>query len=104
VSPFAGGVLTLVYAIVVLWSALDDPRQFLPALGAQIPAAALVTAALAWCLANGIIDGAGGAIAVGLSSHASANTAATRSSRACRRRPPSPPRRRPRARADSAWS
>lgn len=69
-SPFLAGVMTLTYAIVVLSDTFTDVRRLARTILVQVIAAAIVLAALGWCLANGTFEGAGGAVAFGLSNRA----------------------------------
>jgi hypothetical protein len=73
-SPFSGGALTLVYGVVVLWDSLARPRSLGQAILTQVPAVAMVAGALVWCIANRTFEGAGGAVAFGLSSRSARTT------------------------------
>jgi hypothetical protein len=66
-SPFPGGLLTLVYTAAVLWGAAE--RWRLAARVALVQVAAVVPAAtgLWWCFANRTFEGVGGSTAFGLS-------------------------------------
>ena len=70
VSPFPGGAMTLIYGLVVLWTAAGTPRALPRAIGIQLLAVVPVLAALAWCVFNKTFEGAGGAVVLGLSSSA----------------------------------
>jgi len=70
ISPFPGGALLLVYTAVLLWDAACHARRIPGALAAQCPAVAMVGAALAWSVANHTFEGAGGAVALGISDRA----------------------------------
>ncbi len=64
-SPFLGGVFSLIYGIASLWRAVNT-RSIAALLRAAV-AAVPVGAALAWCVMAGTFEGAGGAVAFGLS-------------------------------------
>ena len=66
-SPFPGGAMVLIYGVAVLWSALSQPSQFVRSVLAQIAAVVPVALALGWDVYNRTFEGAGGAVAVGLS-------------------------------------
>jgi hypothetical protein len=68
ISPIPAGAFTIVYATAVLWNEIGQPRRLVSVFRTQSIAAALVLAALAWCLLNGNFEGTGGAVSVGLSS------------------------------------
>jgi hypothetical protein len=70
ISPFPGGAMTLIYGLVVLWTAAVTPRLLPRAIGAQFLAVVPVVAALAWCVFNKTFEGAGSAIVFGLSAGA----------------------------------
>jgi hypothetical protein len=70
-SPFPGGLLTLVYAATVLWCAAERWRSAARVVLVQLAAAVPAAIALWWCAANGTFGGAGGSIAFGLSKMAS---------------------------------
>ena len=69
-SPFPGGAMTLIYALVVIWGVAGTPRRLPGVIMGQGPAVSLVIAALAWCVLNRTFEGAGSAIAIGLSQRA----------------------------------
>jgi hypothetical protein len=71
VSPFPGGALTLIYGTALLLGQLRNPRALPRLVLAQVPAMAAVAAGLAWCVWNRTFEGAGSAVSVGLSGHAS---------------------------------
>ena len=66
-SPFPGGAMVLIYGVAVLWSALGQPSQLLRSVVVQFAAVAPVTLALGWDVFNRTFEGAGGAVALGLS-------------------------------------
>ncbi len=69
-SPFPGAALTLVYAAALLWDALVHPRSLPRMIVVQMASVMPVAAALAWCVANRTFEGAGGALAFGISARA----------------------------------
>ncbi|MGE3706190.1 MAG: hypothetical protein AB7I13_13020, partial [Vicinamibacterales bacterium] len=73
-SPFSGGALTLVYGLAVLWNAFPRPKDLGRAVLGQVPAVVMVVAALIWCVVNRTFEGAGGAVAFGLSSRSARTT------------------------------
>ena len=58
------------YAIGVIWIATSQPRQLPRVVAIQLAAAAMVAAALAWCVANRTFEGAGDTLALGVSRRA----------------------------------
>lgn len=66
-SPFLGGAFSLVYGLSAVWVLARQPRRLGSAALAGLP----VGAALIWCVLSGTFEGAGGAVAVGLSRQAS---------------------------------
>lgn len=69
-SPFLGGAFSVIYGLTAAWRAMgrpDAPRRLLVAAIASLP----VAAALGWCVMSGTFEGAGGAVAIGLSDRAS---------------------------------
>lgn len=66
-SPFPAGTMTLTYGLAVLWDGLLHPRDLVRIVITQSVAVAMVGLGLLWCLYNGTFEGAGGAIAFGLS-------------------------------------
>jgi hypothetical protein len=70
VSPFVGGTMVLIYAAVLLWQTAATPRLVGRMVVSQMPAAGLVLASLAWCVANKTFEGASGALVVGISERA----------------------------------
>ena len=66
-SPFPGGAMVLIYGVAVLWSALGQPSQLLRSVLAQLAAVVPVALALGWDVFNRTFEGAGGAVAIGLS-------------------------------------
>lgn len=69
-SPFLGGTFSLIFGAAAGWTALREKR--IQAVLVYALAAVPVAAALAWCVASGTFEGAGGAVALGLSSRAAA--------------------------------
>ena len=67
-NPFIGGLFSLIYGVVVLADALRT-RVVKPVLHHAI-AAALVAAAVGWCVANDMVDGAAGVVLYGLGGNA----------------------------------
>ena len=63
-NPFIGGLFSLIYGAVVLADAVRT-RQLTPVLHHTI-AAALVGAAVGWCVANDMVEGAAGVVLYGL--------------------------------------
>lgn len=72
-SPFPGGIFTVIYAITILWDAARTPAVLPRVIGVQFVAGAFTLAALGWCLFNTTFEGAGGALAFGLSRQATRN-------------------------------
>jgi hypothetical protein len=66
-SPFPAGTMILAYAIAVLWDTIVHPGASLRVFRTQAAAVVGVGVGLAWCLYNGTFEGAGGAVAIGLS-------------------------------------
>ena len=66
-SPFPGGAMVLIYGVAVLWSAFAQPSQFVRTVLVQIAAIVPVALALGWDVYNRTFEGAGGAVAIGLS-------------------------------------
>ena len=71
-SPFLGGAFSLVYGLVAVWVALRARREAVANLVSTVPAAVPVIAAFTWCVGSGTFEGAGGAVALGLSRLAAA--------------------------------
>lgn len=69
-SPFLGGVFSLVYGVSSVWVLARQPRFVARVLIAAL-AGVPVALALLWCVLSGTFEGAGGAVAVGLSRQAS---------------------------------
>ena len=69
-SPFPAGSMTLVYGAALIWMALSTPRVLPRLVLTQCAAVAMVALGLGWCLLNGTFEGAGSAVALGLSSAA----------------------------------
>jgi len=63
-NPLLGGVFSLVYGAVVVVDALAVPRDLPRHVARHALAAVPVFAALAWCVANQMVEGAGGAIRI----------------------------------------
>lgn len=72
-SPFPSGVMLVTYGLAILCDVVPSPRSLSVVLRAQIVAAALALVGLAWCVANGTFEGAGGAVEFGLSRAATRN-------------------------------
>jgi hypothetical protein len=64
-NPFVGGVFAVVYGIATTLAALRTPRP-LAAIARHTVAAVPVAAAIAWCLRNQMLTGAGGVVRLGL--------------------------------------
>jgi hypothetical protein len=67
-NPLIGGLFSLIYGVVVAADAMRIRRP-----GALVPhalAAALVAAAVAWCIANDMVEGAAGVVLYGLGGYA----------------------------------
>ncbi len=71
-NPFVGGVFSLVWAAAVAIDAARRHGGWLVKIGRHALAAVPVGLVLAWCIANRMVEGAGGALEIGLSG-ASAN-------------------------------
>jgi len=65
-SPFPGGVLTLIFGLALVADLLATPRQALGRLWPAMLAIVPVGAALAWIVTNGVLEGAGGDLRFGL--------------------------------------
>jgi hypothetical protein len=65
-NPFVGGVFSIVWAGAVVIDALRHRADWLVRIARHAIAAAPVLVALAWCVANRMVEGAGGAVEVGL--------------------------------------
>ncbi len=74
-NPFIGGLFSLIYGAVVLADAVRT-RQLKPVLHHAI-AAALVGAAVGWCVANDMVEGAAGVVLYGLGGYARNRPVAT---------------------------
>jgi hypothetical protein len=70
VSPFLGGAFCLVYGVTAVWMALRVEGARWPVVAAHAAAALPVLVALGWCVANGTFEGAGGGVALGISTRA----------------------------------
>jgi hypothetical protein len=64
-NPFVGGIFAIVYGIAAVLAALRTGRP-LAAIARQTIAAVPVVAAIAWCLGNQMLAGAGGVVRFGL--------------------------------------
>jgi hypothetical protein len=71
-SPFLGGAFSLIYGLTALLVGARSGRNGIGALYSTMPAAVPVLAALGWCVASGTFEGAGGAVAIGISRLAAA--------------------------------
>jgi hypothetical protein len=76
-SPFLGGAFSLIYGLLAIWMAVSGGlrRQTEAPLGALLttaPAALPVLGGLGWCIWSGTFEGAGGAVAIGVSRLAAA--------------------------------
>jgi hypothetical protein len=75
-SPFLGGVFALMYGLTAVWTAVASNGWRPSAVAGDVllasTAALPVFAGLAWCVAAGTFEGAGGAVALGLSRRAAA--------------------------------
>lgn len=72
-NPFVGGVFSIVYGLSVAWDALRRPhvvRNVAKHAQAAIP----VAAAIAWCVLNKVVGGAGSAVHFGYSGGAAQHT------------------------------
>ena len=65
-NPFLGAVFSAIYGLVVAADTLRTPREAPRRLLRQAIAVVPVVAALAWCVLNEMVEGAGGALHVGL--------------------------------------
>ena len=76
VSPFLGGVFALMFGVTSIWTAAVVHGGNLAGIVREVSKAALaavpVLLALAWCVASGTFEGAGGTVAIGLSRAAAA--------------------------------
>jgi hypothetical protein len=69
-SPFPGGVMAIIVAATFAWRLIVAPQSWRAYTGVAVSAAVPMAAALWWCLASGMVEGAGGALAVGTSARA----------------------------------
>ncbi|MFL6281409.1 MAG: hypothetical protein ACJ731_14935, partial [Vicinamibacterales bacterium] len=74
-SPFVGGAMTLIYGVVTFWRIASAPRTLIRTVVDHLPAAVLIIAALAWCIANDTFEGANDTLEFGLSSRAGTSPA-----------------------------
>jgi hypothetical protein len=74
-NPFIGGLFSLIYGAVIAADVIRT-RQFTPVLRHAI-AAALVGAAVGWCVANDMVEGAAGVVVYGLGGYARNRPVAT---------------------------
>jgi hypothetical protein len=74
-NPFIGGLFSLIYGVVVIADAVMS-RQFKTVLRHGV-AAALVILAVGWCIANDMVEGAGGVVLYGLGGNARNRPVAT---------------------------
>ena len=65
-SPFPAGAMTLIYAGALVWAAVSQPLRLIRQAAAVLP----VALAFGWDVLNRTFEGAGGAIALGLSTGA----------------------------------
>lgn len=68
VSPFPAGAFAVIYAVVVLWDAVREPRRLPRAFARQGLALVPIALALGWCMFNQTFEGADEAVRIGLSS------------------------------------
>ena len=71
-SPAIGGAFSLIYGLTAIWCALRARSLWLGSLMTTATAAVPTALALAWCIVSGTFEGAGGAVAFGLSRSARA--------------------------------
>lgn len=71
-SPFLGGAFALIYGLAAVWNGARGGRRAVPIVSRYALAAVPVTLALGWCVGSGTFEGAGGAVAIGLSARAMA--------------------------------
>ena len=67
-SPFLGGTFSLIYGGIAVWTALRAGQPL--AVARYAVAAVPVAVAVGWCVLSGTFEGAGGSVAIGLSSRA----------------------------------
>jgi hypothetical protein len=72
VSPAIGGAFSVIYGLTAVCGAVRARSEWFKTFVTTAPAAVPVTAALAWCVVSGTFEGAGGAVAFGLSRSAMA--------------------------------
>jgi hypothetical protein len=72
VSPAIGGAFSVIYGLTAVCCAVRARSEWFGALLTTAIAAVPVSAALAWCVVSGTFEGAGGAVAFGLSRSAMA--------------------------------
>lgn len=72
VSPAIGGAFSLIYGLTAIWCALRSRSRWFASLMTTATAAVPTVLALAWCIFSGTFEGAGGAVAFGLSRSAMA--------------------------------
>ena len=66
-SPFPGGAMVLIYGVAILWNASKQPAHLLRSVLVQAAAVVPVVLALGWDVYNRTFEGAGGAVAFGMS-------------------------------------
>ena len=71
-SPAIGGAFSIIYGLTAIWCALRARANWFNALVSTAIAAVPAAAALGWCVFSGTFEGAGGAVAFGLSRSAMA--------------------------------
>ena len=65
INPFVGGIFAIVWGLAVALDAIRTRRQVLSRLALQAVAAVPVALAVAWCVGNRMVEGAGGALEFG---------------------------------------
>ena len=64
-SPFLGAALSAVFGLSIVLDAANEPRMWLSRVVRHTAAAVPVVAALAWCIATGVLEGTSGAMRLG---------------------------------------
>jgi hypothetical protein len=76
-SPFPGGLIAVVYGIGYILAVIESPRLWLRTLAPQLITVAVAACGVVWCLVNSMVEGAGGALQIGLLGNARHEPVAT---------------------------
>src|SRR4029079_14928844 len=64
-NPFVGGMFAIAWGLAITLDVLRRRQHLLSRLAAQVVAAVPVALAVAWCVGNRMVEGAGGALQFG---------------------------------------